>query len=90
MSNKFPWKDPTSVYADSGPQEATIFAIEGVSFTVVPTGKKGCDTGRKRYRVTCGACDCILHEATTGPSSQVKWHMVEDHGMSRDQTIGYR
>jgi hypothetical protein len=90
MNNKFPWKEVKSPYASTGPKEATIFAIEGITFSVSPTDEKGRDTGRTRYRVTCGECDCILHDMTTGPSSHVLGHMKETHGFDRDRTIGYQ
>jgi hypothetical protein len=86
--SKFPWKKLTSVYADAGPEHRVIFAIEGFVFIVAPVDMLGRDTGRRRYKVDCVECDCVLHEATTGPSSHIEGHMKEKHGLG-DKEILY-
>ena len=87
--NKFPWKEARSPYETAGPEERKVFTINNITFIVNPTDERGRDTGRTRFKVACVECDCILHEATTGPSSYVLGHMKENHGLGRQETIGY-
>jgi hypothetical protein len=75
-----PWKKPKSVYSDAGPDAPVEFRVENVSFQVRPVDSQGRDTGRRRYFVACVECDCILHDATTGPVSYIQGHMREKHG----------
>lgn len=84
--NQLPWKEARSVYANAGPSVPVEFEIEGIGFRVRPTNDRGIDTGRLRYQVECVVCDCILHEATTGPSSYVRGHMKENHNFKGEIT----
>ena len=80
MSNTLPWPDAKSPYANAGPDQDMSFVVAGVTFSVYLTDKSGRDTGRRRYKVACVDCDCILHSETTGPSSHVEGHLKERHG----------
>ena len=75
-----PWKRGKSIYSDNGPAKTVVFEVEGVQFQVSPTNKFGCDTHRRRYRVTCLTCDTIVHEATTGSTSRIEMHLTACHG----------
>lgn len=49
-------------------------ALAVAGFTVTPTGETGFHTGRPRYRVVCDACCEEVHESTTVPESQARYH----------------
>lgn len=46
-------------------------------YSIEFANQHGCDTGRKRFKVTCLRCSKVLHEATTGPNEYVKQHETE-------------
>jgi hypothetical protein len=87
-SSTFPWSKPKNVYDSDGPSSTVIFDIDGITFVVTEVDSKGRDTGRKRYTVACVECDCIIHTETTGPSPQIRGHMVERHDFRGE--IGHR
>lgn len=46
-------------------------------FVITTTKELGCDTGRRRYRVTCRSCAVVVHPATTGPRQNMEFHLRE-------------
>jgi deoxyribonuclease V len=51
--------------------------IEKARYNIQPTGDRGVDSGRPRYRVTCLACGAVVHENTAGPVPLIKQHNSE-------------
>ena len=78
----FPWRKPISPYDTDGPESHTMITLDGVVYSVAPTGHSGSDTGRARYLTVCLACSIVLHRNTTGPSSYILNHH-NDHKNKR-------
>lgn len=43
-------------------------------YQINETGEFGCDSGRKRFEVVCNQCNMVVHNNTTCPASQIKYH----------------
>ena len=43
--------------------------------TFCPTTRRGCDSGRIRYRVECSTCNVCIHSGTTGPGHMAQGHL---------------
>lgn len=57
------------------PGDERVVTESGHTFRITATSELGCDTGRRRYRVECVTCTVVVHEATTGPIWNVKFHV---------------
>ena len=86
MNTTLPWPEARSPYEDAGPDKDMSFVVANVAFSIYLIDKLGRDTGRRRYKIACVDCDCILHSETTGPSSHVRGHLVESHGFKGEIT----
>ena len=42
---------------------------------IMRTNEEGFHSGRPRYLVACRTCMKLLHEATTGPVENARWHV---------------
>ena len=50
-------------------------SVKGHVLSLTPTGDRGSDSGRVRWRIECLTCRVILHENTTGPTTWIKQHL---------------
>lgn len=55
--------------------ESCDVALDGHHLRVTATSERGCDTGRRRYRVECLTCAEVVHEATTGAYANMRKHI---------------
>lgn len=87
----YPWKPPTSIYEDDGPDRVTSrgimpldFGVDGVRLRIARVPERwGVSTGRSRFKVECLTCGEVLHGATTGASLIFDAHLDEKHASSR-------
>jgi len=75
--DRFPWDTPRGLYSDCGPAEQVSFTHQGHNFIVTPTGQRGVDSGRMRYRVWCATCGVEVHPGTPAPASACSRHVDE-------------
>jgi len=52
-----------------------IFTQDGHEFRATATSELGIQSGRVRYRLVCATCEVVVHEGTTGPREQAKYHV---------------
>ena len=71
-STKGPFEDDMS---ELGVGASRDFPVEGHHMRVTATGKVGCDSGRRRYRVECLTCVEVVHDATTGAHWNLERHL---------------
>lgn len=75
LRRHLPWPEPKGLYDDDGAN--CEVEINGHRFVVADTGDYGCDTGRKRWRVTCATCNEEIHRGSTSARAQISRHLSE-------------
>ena len=58
-----------------------------MNYLIGTTGEYGIHSGRDRWHVYCIRCKVAVHEATTGPIEQIKYHEREAHDNKVSTTI---
>ncbi len=56
--------------------EVHVMFFDGHRVDIEATALDGFHSGRRRYKVTCRDCGVLVHEATTGPLEQLRYHVA--------------
>lgn len=65
---------PYETEYDMHPGEWRTVTYGKQEFLVVALEERAVNSGRQRYTVACLDCDNLVHQGSTSPSSQFKYH----------------
>jgi len=60
---------------DLRPGDSTEVVVDGHAMRITATDHTVLHSGRRRYVVECVTCGILVHPATTGPRSNVDYHL---------------